>query len=119
VEFTILTWHGREHVREVFTGRPVSSLTPKEHAAARGARYEPSGVDDWLAGRDPRAMTQEEIRSMGHEPMSPMEAIRARCLDCMAGSADEVRKCVAMACPLWPFRMGKNHGGKCPKRIVR
>lgn len=37
-----------------------------------------------------------------------MEAIRAKCLDCMAGSPYEVRQCVAVACPSWPYRMGKN-----------
>ena len=45
---------------------------------------------------------------MGHRPSSPMQAIRARCLDCCAGSADEVRKCVSLTCPSWPFRTGKN-----------
>jgi len=63
---------------------------------------------DWHVGRDPRRMAQRELRAMGHEPMSPMEAIRAKCLDCCAGSLHEVRCCVAMACPSWPFRMGKN-----------
>jgi hypothetical protein len=93
--------------REGFTGRRASSLSAEEMAAAKTAGYEP-GTDDCLIGRDPREMTQAELRAMGHEPISPMTAIRTECLDCMAGSADEVRKCVAMACPSWPFRMGKN-----------
>jgi len=33
-------------------------------------------------------------------------AIRARCLDCSAGSVREVRECPFTDCPLWPFRMG-------------
>jgi len=45
------------------------------------------------AGRDPRTMTRAELEAMGHRPLSPMQAIRAKCLDCCAGSADEVRKC--------------------------
>jgi len=53
-------------------------------------------------------MTQAELRAMGQEVMSPMEAIRAKCLDCCVGSAHEVRCCVAAACPSWPFRTGKN-----------
>ena len=36
-----------------------------------------------------------------------MKAIRAYCLDC-AGRPAEVRKCVAVDCALWPFRMGTN-----------
>ena len=98
---------GRERQREFLTGRLVSSLSPDELAAAHTAGYE-AGTDDGLIGRDPRAMTAEALRAMGHKPMSPMEAIRARCLDCCGGSVDEVRKCVAMACVSWPFRTGKN-----------
>jgi hypothetical protein len=104
--FTTLTRRGRERVREVFTGRKVSSLSEVERAAAYEAGYEPYGSDP-LVGRDPRRMTQDELRAMGHEAMSATAAIRARCLDC-AGSPDEVRKCVAMACPSWPWRMGTN-----------
>jgi len=105
VVFDVTTRRGRERLREVFTGRRVDSLLPEERERACAAGYEPDG--DYLAGRDPRKMAPAELRAMGHEPLSPMEAIRARCLDC-AGSSDEVRKCVAMACPSWPFRTGKN-----------
>jgi hypothetical protein len=66
------------------------------------------GPDGPLQGRDPRRMTPVELRAMGHEPMSAQEAIRAHCLDCCAGSADEVRKCLALSCPSWPFRMGRS-----------
>jgi hypothetical protein len=57
---------------------------------------------------DPRQMTAAELGVVGHKAMSPMEAIRARCLDCSAGSATEVRLCAHVRCPSWPFRMGKN-----------
>src|SRR5215469_5934030 len=73
---------------------------------ARASGYEPDG--EYMVGRDPREMTRAELEAMGHEPMSPMEVIRTSCLDCCAGSAHEVRCCVAMACPSWPFRTGKN-----------
>ncbi len=39
---------------------------------------------------------------------NPLRAIRAKCLDCCCGSASEVRKCVAVDCSLWPFRIGVN-----------
>ena len=39
--------------------------------------------------------------------MTPMKAIREKCLDCCCGSAQEVRLCPAQKCPLWPYRMGK------------
>jgi hypothetical protein len=44
----------------------------------------------------------------GHRPMSPMQAIRRKCLDCSAGQPVEVRLCEAIACPLWPFRAGRH-----------
>jgi hypothetical protein len=59
-------------------------------------------------GRDPRKMTQDEIRELGHPPMAVLQAIRARCIDCCAGSPAEVRRCVSVSCPAWPFRMATN-----------
>jgi len=35
-----------------------------------------------------------------------LRAIRAKCLDCCGGLRSEVRKCVSVACVLWPLRMG-------------
>lgn len=66
------------------------------------------GVDGQLIGRDPREMSPSDLQSIGHQPMSPSEAIRARCIDCCVGSISEVRKCTAVACPSWPYRMGSS-----------
>ena len=46
----------------------------------------------------------------GGRPMSisPLKAIRAKCLDCSAGSRAEVRLCPATDCPFYRFRMGRN-----------
>jgi hypothetical protein len=59
-------------------------------------------------GRDPRNLTQDELRVLGHEQMSATAAVRARCLDCCAGQPGEVRACMALSCPSWPWRMGSN-----------
>jgi hypothetical protein len=61
-----------------------------------------------LQGRDVRGMTRADLRDMGFEPMSAQAALRAHCLDCCAGSADEVRRCMALKCPSWPFRLGRS-----------
>lgn len=106
VLFDVTTRRGRERVREVWTGVRVAECSVEDVATARLAGYESDG--EHFVGRDPRRMSLAELRDMGHDAMSPIAAIRAKCLDCMAGSADEVRKCMAMACPSWPFRMGKN-----------
>ena len=38
--------------------------------------------------------------------MTPLRAIRAKCLDCCCGSAKEVRLCAVEKCPLFPYKMG-------------
>jgi hypothetical protein len=59
-------------------------------------------------GRDPREMAPEELRGAGHKPISPLQALQARCLDCCAGQVNEVALCPVVECPAWPFRMGTN-----------
>lgn len=39
--------------------------------------------------------------------MTPMKAIRAKCLDCCCGQVQEVRLCPCADCPLYPYRMGR------------
>ena len=39
--------------------------------------------------------------------MTPIKAIRAKCLDC-AGNRKDVRNCICPECPLYPFRLGHN-----------
>ena len=43
--------------------------------------------------------------------LTPLKAIRVKCLDCCVGSSYEVRICHISDCPLHPYRFGKN-----PKR---
>lgn len=38
--------------------------------------------------------------------MTPIKAIRAKCIDCCGGSKKEARLCPAANCPLYPYRMG-------------
>ena len=64
--------------------------------------------DGQEVGRDPHQMTLGELVALGHSPMSPLKALRLRCIDCCAGSSLEVRLCTAVSCPSWPFRMGRN-----------
>jgi hypothetical protein len=42
------------------------------------------------------------------QAQNPLKAIPEKCLDCCCGNAAEVRKCVAVDCALWPFRMSAN-----------
>ncbi len=40
--------------------------------------------------------------------LTPLKAIRAKCLDCSCGSTKAVRECPITDCPLYLYRMGKN-----------
>lgn len=40
--------------------------------------------------------------------MTPMKAIRAKCLDCCCDSVLEVKECPMADCPLYPYRLGHN-----------
>ena len=58
-------------------------------------------------GKLPREIPTAARQALGG-PQSPIKAIRAKCIDCSGGYAAEARKCVAITCALWPFRMGYN-----------
>ena len=45
---------------------------------------------------------------MEEKRISPLKAIRLKCLDCCCGSANEVKLCTVEKCALYPFRFGKN-----------
>lgn len=55
---------------------------------------------------DPREMSAADLAKLGMDRISRGAAIRAKCLQCMCGSAKEVLLCGSGNCPLWPFRMG-------------
>jgi hypothetical protein len=39
---------------------------------------------------------------------TPLQAIRAKCLDCSNRLKSEVTECPIKDCPLWPMREGKD-----------
>jgi hypothetical protein len=49
-----------------------------------------------------------KIFSLKFRAQNPLKAIREKCVDCSCGDTSEVRKCVAVDCALWPFRMRTN-----------
>ena len=44
--------------------------------------------------------------------LTPLSAIRAKCIDCSTGSMKEVRECVMLDCPLYHYRLGKSPNRK-------
>lgn len=45
---------------------------------------------------------------MEEKRVTPIKAIRLKCLDCCCGSSHEVKLCTVSKCPLYAFRFGKN-----------
>ena len=43
---------------------------------------------------------------------TPLNAIRAKCLDCAVQQPKEVRHCTVTDCSLFPYRFGKNPNRK-------
>jgi hypothetical protein len=60
-----------------------------------------------LIGKHPSDVPSDFL-SLKFRAQNPLKAIREKCVDCSCGNAAEVRKCVAVDCALWPFRMGTN-----------
>lgn len=44
--------------------------------------------------------------------LTPLKAIRAKCIDCCCGQLAEVRACPVLNCPLYPYRDGHNPSRK-------
>lgn len=54
---------------------------------------------------------EEALKIIRDKNLTPIKAIRKKCLDCMCGSYKEVDLCdlgVGEKCPLFPYRYGKN-----------
>jgi hypothetical protein len=90
---------------------PRDAWTQAKELPARAILLEksPYSVDGGHnIGRDPRQIAAREFLEAGINPAPILDVIRAKCLDCCVEQPDEVRKCVAIACPNWPYRMGAN-----------
>ena len=51
-------------------------------------------------------MVQYRKRGETMRKLTPMRAIRAKCLDCSGGSFLEVTNCPVSTCPLYPYKSG-------------
>jgi hypothetical protein len=101
--------------------RVLSGLPPRP---AYGERRERSGrkatrqfnptlssshEDSWKNHEVARGFQQGAVYGEIHEMklLTPIKAIRTKCLDCMCQQPKEVRLCPDQACTLWPYRMGR------------
>lgn len=77
-------------------------------------RTESSAIRKFKPGKRQRRSGErkraEKCRRLDHyhgQKITPMSAIRLRCIDCCGGQVAEVRKCTAFSCPLWGYRLGR------------
>ena len=54
---------------------------------------------------------------MDENKISPLKAIRLKCLDCCNNQREEVKLCPCTDCILYPFRFGKNPYSKRSKNM--
>ena len=59
-----------------------------------------------------KAKSKKGDKTMTERMLTPMQAIRAKCLDCSAGSSNEVKLCEILDCALHYYRFGKNPNRK-------
>jgi hypothetical protein len=115
--------------------RPLAAIRRNCLSCCKGSALEVSlcrslGCPSWTY-RFGRRPTPDLLAEAGDHKMYPLEdpmtvaefhrnggtalkAIKRYCLDCSGGSKSEVRNCKCVACPLHPFRLGKN-----PNRRMR
>lgn len=63
---------------------------------------------DQIWGANPKTLSSEILGEMGHVPLPLLRVIRNFCIECCGGDRTEARRCVAVRCQLWPYRLGKN-----------
>jgi hypothetical protein len=64
--------------------------------------------DGETEGIDPRSVPTSALETAGHSAAPILKIIRDKCIDCCCGQLAEVRKCTAVGCALWPYRLGFN-----------
>jgi hypothetical protein len=85
-------------------GNPLKYDYRSPQHVERNGRLVIRNPDGSTEGRDPRDLSLDDL---GDFPTA-IRAIRAKCIDCSGGSQTEARKCTAIGCALWPYRMGTN-----------
>jgi hypothetical protein len=86
----------------------------------RYAKLVVRNLDGSTEGKHPRDADVDVMREI-HEPEPLLRVIRAKCLDCSAGSESEVRKCTAIGCALSiaQFAWLPSSGASKPTSLMR
>lgn len=44
-----------------------------------------------------------------NEFLTPLQAIKKKCLECSNGQHNEIKACLVKTCPLYSYRIGERH----------
>jgi hypothetical protein len=88
-------------------GNPLSYDYRDPRHVERYGKLVVRNPDGSTEGKHPRDADVDVMREI-HEPGPLLRVIRAKCIDCSGGSESEARKCTAIGCALWPYRMASN-----------
>lgn len=64
-------------------------------------------IGHWFRQDDPGHQTVTGFDFTKDEPLRPLRAVRAKCIECQNGNINEVRNCRMADCSLWPYRRGR------------
>lgn len=86
-----------DEMKEKRSKRGLASLTPEQRKAAQEK------------SRQTRALKKAGVVKPKKplEQLTPMQAIKQKCLDCSNMERKEVSMCPVKTCPLWPKRSGR------------
>lgn len=102
---------GRHNQNAILGEISLCRTRPERFAESRRYFIYP-GSDQFFAQEIPRRKTMNK----NYQTLTPMRAIRAKCLDCCCNNHTEVKFCPSTDCPLYRFRSG--HNPDRPKRVL-
>jgi len=88
-------------------GNPLGYDYRDPHHVERYGKLVVRNPDGSTEGKHPRDADVDVMREI-HDPAPLLRVIRVKCIDCSGGSESEARKCTAIGCALWPYRMASN-----------
>ena len=78
------------------------TLTQHRARVSKGTKVAEIGLRP--AGADRDSQKRKELKEIAK--LTPIKAIRQKCLDCCCGQLAEVRMCTCTTCALYGYRMG-------------
>lgn len=99
---------GKRLIPPTMTARSSGTFNFKKSLKFQGKEKIMVEETEAMNAPDGEATKEVEATQKKEKKLTPLKAIRLKCLDCCCGSSREVSLCSATKCPQWPLRFGKN-----------